>query len=78
MSDELRARVLAAAAAEPSATRAAVSRRNLLFGVLAAASGIAAFMVFAECMSESVAAITRVVKLRTCVRRHRRAATPGG
>jgi hypothetical protein len=53
VSDELRARVLAAAAAEPSATRAAVSRRNMLIGVAAAASGIGAFMVFAECMSGS-------------------------
>jgi hypothetical protein len=53
VSDELRARVLAAAAAEPSATRAVVSRRNMLIGVVAAASGIGAFMIFAEFMSES-------------------------
>jgi len=50
---ELRARVLAAAAAEPSPTRAAVSRRNILIAVVAAASGIGAFMIFAQYMSES-------------------------
>jgi len=53
VSDELRARVLAAAAAEPSPTRAAVRRRNMLIGVVAAASGIGAFMIFAEFMSAS-------------------------
>ena len=53
MNDELRTRVLAAAAAEPSPTRAAVSRRNMLIAVVAAASGIGAFMIFAEFMSDS-------------------------
>ena len=53
MNAELRTRVLAAAAAEPSPTRAAVSRRNMLIAVVAAASGIGAFMIFAEFMSES-------------------------
>jgi len=50
---DLRARVLAAAAAEPSPTRATVSRRNMLIAVVAAASGIGAFMIFAQFMSES-------------------------
>jgi hypothetical protein len=50
---ELRARVLAAAAAEPSPTRAAVSRRNKFMGMIAAASGIGAFVMFAVFMSES-------------------------
>jgi len=53
VNDELRTRVLAAAAAEPSPTRAAVSRRNMLIAVVAAASGIGAFMIFAEFMSDS-------------------------
>ena len=53
MSAELRARVLAAATAEPSPTRAAVRRRNMLIGVVAAASGIGAFLIFAMLMSES-------------------------
>ena len=53
MNAELRARVLAAAAAKPSPTRAAVNRRNVLIGVVAAASGIGAFIVFAQFMSGS-------------------------
>ena len=53
MSAELRARVLAAAAAERSPTRAAVRRRNMLIGMAAAASGIGAFVIFAAFMSES-------------------------
>ena len=53
MSAELRARVLAAATAEPSPTRAAVRRRNMLIGMVAAASGIGAFVIFAVLMSES-------------------------
>ena len=47
MSAELRAWVLAAAAAEPSPTRAVVNRRNRLMGLLAAASGVGAFVIFA-------------------------------
>jgi hypothetical protein len=52
VSAELRARVLAAAAAEPSPTRAAVNRRNIFISVVAAASGIGAFVIFAPVMSE--------------------------
>ena len=52
MSAELRARVLAAAAAQPSPTRAAVKRRNVFMGLVATASGIGAFVVFAALMSE--------------------------
>ncbi len=52
MSAELRARVLAAAAAEPSPTRAAVKRRNMFISVVAAASGIGAFVIFALLMSQ--------------------------
>src|SRR4030095_4485032 len=53
VSPGLRARVLAAAAAEPSPTRAAVRRRNRLISLVAAASGIGAFVLFAVLMSES-------------------------
>lgn len=52
MSMELKGRVLAAAAAEASPTRAAVKRRNLAIAVVAAASGFAAFVTFARLMSE--------------------------
>jgi len=52
MSEELRARVLAAAAAETSPTRADVRRRNLLIGFVAAASGLGAFVIFTALMSE--------------------------
>jgi hypothetical protein len=52
VSAELRARVLAAAAAEPSPTRAAVRRRNLFMGLVAAGSGIGAFVAFAALMSD--------------------------
>lgn len=52
MSAELRARVLAAAAAEASPTREAINRRNTFISTIAAASGIGAFMIFAELMSE--------------------------
>ncbi len=52
MSAELKAWVLAAAAAEPSPTRAAVNRRNVLVSMLAAASGAGAFVIFALLMSE--------------------------
>jgi hypothetical protein len=47
MSAEARARVLAAAEAEPSPTRADVRRRNAWLAVLAVASGLCAFAVFA-------------------------------
>ncbi len=53
MSLELRTRVLAAVAAEPSPTRAAVRRRNMFMAMLAAASGIGAFVIFAMLVSES-------------------------
>jgi len=53
VSAELRARVLAAAAAEPSPTRAAVRRRIMFISMVAAASGIAAFAIFATLMPES-------------------------
>jgi hypothetical protein len=52
VSAELRARVLAAAATEPSPTRAAVNRRNIFISVVAAASGIGAFVIFALLMSQ--------------------------
>jgi hypothetical protein len=52
MTAELKASVLAAAAAEPSPTRDAVRQRNVLWGVLAAASGVAAFVVFALLTSD--------------------------
>ncbi|HSP97484.1 MAG TPA: NrsF family protein [Candidatus Dormibacteraeota bacterium] len=53
MSGELKAWVLAAAAAEPSPTRAAVNRRNILISVLAAAGGVGGFVIFALLTSES-------------------------
>lgn len=52
MSEELRARVLAAAAAEMSPTRADVRRRNLLISFVAAVSGLGAFVIFTALMSE--------------------------
>jgi hypothetical protein len=52
VSVELRARVLAAVAAEASPTRAAVRRRNGLIGVVAAASAIGAFALFTAFMSD--------------------------
>ena len=52
MSAALRTRVLAAAAAETSPTRAAVNRRNTFMAMIAAASGIGAFMIFAGLVSE--------------------------
>jgi hypothetical protein len=52
VSDDLKALVLAAAAAEPSPTRAAVNRRNVLMGMLAAASGVGAFVIFSLLTSE--------------------------
>jgi hypothetical protein len=52
VSAELRARVLAAAAAEPSPTCAAVRRRKLFMGFVAAASGIGTFVIFAAVMSD--------------------------
>ena len=52
MSAELRARVLAAAAAQRSPTRAVVKRRNVFMSLVAAGSGIGAFLVFAALTSE--------------------------
>ena len=52
MNEELRTRVLTAAAAETSPTRAAVNRRNTFMGMVAAASGLGAFMLFAGFVSE--------------------------
>ena len=52
MSAGLRAQVLAAAAAEASPTRATVNRRNAFIGMVAAASGVGAFVIFAALMSE--------------------------
>jgi hypothetical protein len=52
VSTELRARVLAAAAAQPSPTRAGINRRNILISMLAAASGVGAFVLFALLTSE--------------------------
>ncbi len=52
MSAELKAQVLAAAAAEPSPTRAAVNLRNRLIGMLAVASGVGAFVIFVLLTSE--------------------------
>ena len=51
MSADLKARVLAAAAAETSPTRATVRRRNAFLVVVAAASGLGAFVSFALFMS---------------------------
>jgi hypothetical protein len=50
---QLRARVLAEAAAEPSPTRAAVNRRNAMLSLAAAASGLGAFVIFAVLTSQS-------------------------
>src|SRR5262249_60159452 len=52
VSQELRARVLAAVAAEPSPTRAAIRRRDMLMATVAVASGVGAFVSFARLMSE--------------------------
>ena len=52
MSANLKASVLAAAVAELSPTRAAVNRRNILVGMLAIASGVGAFVIFALLTSE--------------------------
>ena len=52
MNAELKAWVLATAAADPSPTRAAVNRRNILISMLAAASGVGAFVIFALLTSE--------------------------
>lgn len=50
---EIKARVLAAVAAEPSPTRAAVNLRNTLLTMLAGASGMSAFVIFALLVSQS-------------------------
>ena len=52
MNAELKASVLAAVAADPSPTRAAVKRRNILISMLAAGTGVAAFAIFALLTSE--------------------------
>ena len=52
MSAELKARVLAATAAEPSPTRAAVNRRNAWIGMLAVASAVIALVLFATLTSD--------------------------
>jgi len=52
MSDALKTRVIAAAAAEVSPTRAEVNRRNTLISMIAIVSGIGAFVIFAALMSE--------------------------
>lgn len=51
MNAALRTRVLAAAAAETAPTRAAVRTRNAVLGVIAAASGIGAFVLIADLIS---------------------------
>jgi hypothetical protein len=73
VSAELRARVLAAAAAEASPTRAAVRRRNLLIGLVATASGLGAFVIFAALMSEG-----HLLRLGGEVTPHQRLERPGG
>jgi hypothetical protein len=52
MSAEMKAWVLAMAAAEPSPTRAAVNRRNMLISMLALISGVGAFVIFALLTSD--------------------------
>jgi len=52
VSADLRARVLAAAAAEAVPTRAAVTRRNIFISMVAVAAGMGAFLIFAVLMSE--------------------------
>jgi len=49
---ELKTWVLESVAAETSPTRAAVRRRNIVLGMLAAASGVAAFVIFAMFTSQ--------------------------
>jgi hypothetical protein len=53
VSADLRARVLAAAAAEAAPTRAAVNRRNRLLGAFGVATGAAAFVTFAMLAPEN-------------------------
>jgi len=53
MNTELKARVLAAVAGEPSPTRRAVNRRNTLLNMLAGVSGMVAFVIFALVVSDS-------------------------
>jgi len=52
VSAELKARVLAAAAAEPSPTRAAVNQRNVVISMVAATSIVGALMIFATLASD--------------------------
>jgi hypothetical protein len=51
VSAALRMRVLAAAAAEASPTRSEIKRRGIFLGMIAAASGMGAFMIFAGLVS---------------------------
>jgi hypothetical protein len=51
MNAEFKAQVLAAIAAEPSPTRAAVDRRNAFINTVAAASAVGAFVIFAMFVS---------------------------
>ena len=53
MNPELRARVLSAAAREPSPTRAKVVRRNTLLCTLGAVGGMMVFVIFALSMPEN-------------------------
>jgi hypothetical protein len=73
MSAELRAGVLAAATAEPSPTRAAVKRRALLMSLVAAASGIGAFVIFAAVVSDG-----QMVRLGGEIAPHQRLERPLG
>jgi hypothetical protein len=52
VSTDLKAQVLATVAAEPSPTRAAVHRRNVIIGIVAVASGVSAFVIFAMFTSQ--------------------------
>jgi hypothetical protein len=53
MNAELRTQVLRAVAKDPSPTRAAVTRRNALLGMLAGVGGMLGFVIFALFMSDS-------------------------
>ena len=71
MNAELKARVFAAIAAEPSPTRAAVNRRNILISILALTSGVGAFVIFALLTSEG-----QLVRLGGEVASHRHLQRP--
>jgi hypothetical protein len=53
MSQDIKARILAAVAAEPSPTRTEVNLRNTLLNILAGLGGMGAFVVFALFVSDS-------------------------